>query len=347
MTKIKPVEGSCKDPFNYDNLKLVETPESDRNTGRLLPQNLEGCEGYLVTLPLRAPNVDQKIPKTIAIMVNVSTVSNSEALFAQEEKRTTDVPEERREGAPLKIYNPSTSHVMKKLISSCGSCHIPAPGLLGHVVKPGCISFYKKDGKIYAAPEGRWLLSSYKAGWLQKTNISLDQDQIKVEQVLIIRVSPGSVGRVMDQGNPILLDVGTHVFNSGTITNVGTVEYAEREYFNHGKYHYVRVPRGKYAKVWVEYKGRNGMKSVVPRLLAEGEHVLESFLFQYKGLCNVGEEYIQHGSIHAISVQKGFVAKVFHENLPRLLGEGNHMIESPQFLYQGIENIITSSCTAP
>jgi hypothetical protein len=42
-------------------------------------------------------------------------------------------------------------------------------------------------------------------------------------------------------------------------------------------------------------------------------------------------------------VQKGLVAKVIHGNFPRLLGEGNHIIESTQFHYNGTESIVDSS----
>mmetsp|Transcript_8416 Transcript_8416/g.15216 ORF Transcript_8416/g.15216 Transcript_8416/m.15216 type:complete len:351 (-) Transcript_8416:876-1928(-) len=45
-----------------------------------------------------------------------------------------------------------------------------------------------------------------------------------------------------------------------------------------------------------------------------------------------------------ISVPKGFVAKVFHGNKPRLLGEGTHVIESTQCEYLGMESIITTPC---
>jgi hypothetical protein len=322
----------------------VEKPDADRNTGRLLAQNLEGCEGYLKALPLKAPNVDQKVPKTIADMVNILTVGNAEAQFDTLQLEQT-APEDRREGAPSSIYNLQTSRVMKSLAGAVKTCHTSAPGMLGHVVNPGCVSFYMNDGKTFAAPQGRWFLSSYKAKWIAR-NIALDKDEIQLgipSQVLIIRVPPGGVGRIFDQGVPILLDVGTHVFNSGTIKNAGTILYANHNFFRHGKYNYVRVSRGEYAKVWVEQTGKNGVKSLVPRLLAEGEHSIESHLFKTDGLCRVDDKYIHHGTLHLISVGKGFVAKVIHENFPRLLGGGDHTIESTQFEYNGTESIVDNS----
>jgi hypothetical protein len=196
--------------------------------------------------------------------------------------------------------------------------------------------------RFFLCEQGRWFLLSYKARWIAR-NIALDSDQIHYFQVLIIRVPPGGVGCIFDQGVPILLDVGTHVFNSGTIKNAGTIQYAEHNVFRHGKYNYVRVSRGNYAKVWAEQAGKHGVKSLVPRLLAEGEHVIESHLFKTDGLCRVDDQYIHHGTLHLISVLKGLVAKVIHDNFPRLLGEGDHIIESTHFQYNGTESIIVNS----
>lgn len=86
------------------------------------------------------------------------------------------------------------------------------------------------------------------------------------------------------------------------------------------------LDRGKFRKVWVEVKDSNGIKSVQPRLLKEGEHFIDSYMFHFTGVVDVWTTYISHGSIHRISVEKGNVAKVWHDNLPRLLGEGDHII---------------------
>jgi hypothetical protein len=58
---------------------------------------------------------------------------------------------------------------------------------------------------------------------------------------------------------------------------------------------------------------------------SEGEHFIESHFFKWYNLYDVGDEYIHHGYIHCISVEKGCVAN--------LVGEGDHVTESSQFLY--------------
>jgi regulator of protease activity HflC (stomatin/prohibitin superfamily) len=332
--------------FDFGNLKLIELPDAPVNS--MMKDTLEGCEGYLTALPLRAPNVDHKVPKSITDMVNILTDTTAEGMFAIEEENL-DIREKRTrtEGRPSKIYDEATSPLMKRLVKKGSCCHGQAPGMLGHVVSPGCVSFYQKDGQTFAAPPGRWFLASYKAWWTEQ-NVSLDQDLIdlhaKKSQVLIMRVPPGAVDCVYDRGVPIILDVGTHVFNSGTVQHAGTIHWVSNDHINHGKYNYVRVPRGKFAKVWAEEaQEEDSVKALVPRLLAEGEHFIESHLFKWSGLCDVGDEYTHHGSIHRISVEKGCVAKVMHDNYPRLLGEGDHVIESSQFSYKGTESLISNS----
>ena len=63
----------------------------------------------------------------------------------------------------------------------------------------------------------------------------------------------------------MLLDVGTHVFNSGTVTFIEKVTYSDKKYFHHGRYHYVRVERGHFAKVWTVV-AVDGVPTVVPRV---------------------------------------------------------------------------------
>jgi len=161
--------------------------------------------------------------------------------------------------------------------------------------------------------------------------------------VLIVRVLTGEVGLVSEQGTAKLLGGGTHVYNSGTVKLTRKVKYADSTSFSWGPYNYLRVPRGQYAKVWANTTV-DGITALVPRLLKEGEHYVRSVLFKFDGYVDSSEQYICHGSVHMISVPKGFVAKVFHGNKPRLLGEGTHVIESTQCEYLGMESIITTPC---
>lgn len=179
-------------------------------------------------------------------MLNILTDPEAAAAFIEAEAGVSvaDLPEE---GKPSpSVHDPERSQLMKDQLRAAKRriSHMKAPGILGHIVLPGCISFYVKDGQTFAVTEGRWMLPNPKAKWVSK-QVSLDQDIIQPQgtQALIIRVPPGSVGRILDRGTPVLLDVGMHVFNSGVVVNVGTVKYAQNARISHGPYNYIRVPR--------------------------------------------------------------------------------------------------------
>ena len=158
------------------------------------------------------------------------------------------------------------------------------------------------------------LLPDIFASWLGG-NVSLDQNCITMgddNDLHIIRIIEGEVGLITDQGVHKLLDEGTHVFNSGTVQLVAVKKYDAQAHFSHGPFHYINVSRGKYAKVWVEVV-EDGVKSLVPRLLKEGEHFIKSTFFRYEGLVNVSAEYIGHGSVHILNVLKGQVAKIVQD----------------------------------
>lgn len=332
--------------FDYSSLKLIEKPDSPKNAQNL-PETLEGCQGYLTTLPLKSPNADRKIPQTIANMVNILTDPDIEARFDEEEGKMIASGQEMGQvgdGSPSPVYNYRSSSRMKAALHAANNrtCHVKT--FFGHVVLPGCLSFYAVDGKTYAVSQGRWSLLSYKARWIAK-NVTLDRNKIQVSNspVLIIRVNQGSIGRVRNQGNEVLLDAGTHVFNSGLVADDGTVSFSAHE-FHHGRYHFIRVLKGAYGKVWAEVLTPDGIKSVQPRLLREGDHCIDSYLFKFDGFVSVKETCIIHGSVARVNVDKGFVAKIWQDNSPRLLGEGSHLINSTKLAYDGMVNVIKNAC---
>jgi hypothetical protein len=107
-------------------------------------------------------------------MVNILSDMTAEGLFPVEE-HNLDIREKhtRMEGVPSKIYDEAAAPLMKRLVKNARCCHVQAPGVLGHIVSPGCMSFYKKDGKKFAAPPpGHWFLTSYKASGMSKMIVS-------------------------------------------------------------------------------------------------------------------------------------------------------------------------------
>ena len=74
----------------------------------------------------------------------------------------------------------------------------------------------------------------------------------------------------------------------------------------------------------------------MPRLTNESEHFIKSTFFKFDKLINVDMEYIKHDCIHILNVVKSQVAKIYQDNVPRLLSEGVHVIESSNFSYQEV-----------
>ncbi|KAL9178996.1 hypothetical protein ACHAXT_011969 [Thalassiosira profunda] len=342
FTSSVPVPANLKESTAFEGLRLVEKPDSPYNA-KFLPETLDDCQGHLKQLPLQSPNADSKIAYTIADMVNILTHSGADAMFEKEKVAFA----QRKEGEPDAVFDYGGSALMKKELASaksrCG--HMKAPGILGHVVKPGYISFYTLNGKTFAVSEGRWWLmkAPVKAHWMSSRNVSLDGDLISVGEVHILRVLPGQVGMIRAQGTEVLLDVGTHVFNSGTVSIVGKVNLADQRYFSHGRFHYVRVERGFFAKVWTVVE-MDGVETVVPRLLGQGVHFINNNLFKFAGFVKCSDRVIEHGSIHKICVVKGQLAKCVQDSKNRLLGEGEHTIESTDFEFHGFEDITKAHC---
>ncbi|GKY97732.1 hypothetical protein MPSEU_000731400 [Mayamaea pseudoterrestris] len=351
--------------FSFASLKLVHYPsrnDGSDNGGALEasipPQDLRDCSGYLKELPIRCCNADARKPESLVDMVNIlASNPHTQALFDQEIKRQ-EMRAKRAAAAaiangsssnrqdkletdgsnttvdplrPHSVYDYESSDIMTEAIKvikhSC--CHVHGPA--GHSVAQGCISFYKHNGTTYAAGPGKWLLMSLKAKWIAK-NVPVNQQVIVAGSVFMVQIPLGSIGRIRYQGSHVLLASGTHVFNAGSAVDDGTITL-DTPYWSHGNYHAIRVKQGQLAKVHVERVASDGTRSIQPRFLKEGEHFIESHLFKFDDFVSDHEPYIQHGSIHKVSVDKGLIAKVWEQGNPRLLGEGEHFITASSFKY--------------
>jgi len=193
MSTLQHTRHADEDIFNFDQLKLVEKPNSTLNSPNL-PETLEDCEGYIRQLPLVPPNAD-KNTKNIVNMVNILTLPEAHDAFAKAAENMVDSVVVPGSGIPPSLYDEKSSPAMKQLLRMANqqTSHSHASGVFGHVVQPGCISFYIRDGKTYAVSEGRWMLTSFKARWVAQ-NVPINTDKIELpdatSKVLILRVRP-------------------------------------------------------------------------------------------------------------------------------------------------------------
>lgn len=74
-----------------------------------------------------------------------------------------------------------------------------------------------------------------------------------------------------------------------------------------------------------------------PVLLAEGLHVRNNRLFLFEKSIEINQNYIQHRSIHIIRVPKGHYGLVTENNIPKVLSEGVHVVNSNVFRFDKLE----------
>mmetsp|Transcript_1180 Transcript_1180/g.2641 ORF Transcript_1180/g.2641 Transcript_1180/m.2641 type:complete len:772 (-) Transcript_1180:60-2375(-) len=204
---------------------------------------------------------------------------------------------------------------------------------VGRLVPVGSVGLIDHNGKIEAVPDGRFIVGLHRATWLGSFSMTF-KDPVRQGPLTIVRVPRGKIGLAYQNGNAILLDAGLHVHNDVLFTLEKLVDLNSND-LNHGPLHVVRVTRGNYAKAWL--MGPTG--AVEPKLLREGCHIVDSNLFKLDGHKPIASDHISHGALNIMQVQKGHVAKIFRDNVPKLLGEGTHYVDSTNFIYKGVDSL--------
>jgi regulator of protease activity HflC (stomatin/prohibitin superfamily) len=205
----------------------------------------------------------------------------------------------------------------------------------GMVIPPGCIRLIESNGSIFAVGPGRWVLKQHLkltgyARWVSNDVINVTNKAVVQQGPLTIcRVGPNEIGLAFEHSTtPVLLSPGLHVYNVPSFRFDKTVDVKER-YVQHGTFHILQVTRGNYALVWES--------PTQPRILRQGNYVVASPTFRFEKFIAVEETYIKHGTIHIIQVPKGHLAKVTENVVPKLLPEGVHMVDHPNFHFKGLE----------
>jgi len=210
-----------------------------------------------------------------------------------------------------------------------GSKYVPAKHcFLGFTVVPsGYIQVVKVNGDVVIVPAGRYKLAPIKrflgSSWGRKYPIS--ENCISDGPFTMVRVQRGYIGLAKENGKPVFLDEGLHVYNTA-LFSFESFKRVDAEHICHMSYNVLRVPKGYFGKI---------MEDNVAKLLPEGMHVVDKSVFQYQGLVTVNTTYINHGTIHIIQVPKGSVGLVFESNFPCLLPTGIHIYDSATLVFNG------------
>jgi len=202
----------------------------------------------------------------------------------------------------------------------------------GYLVEVGQIMLVSDNGRVSVVGPGRWAIKlSYKCWAKFGPRKDLREDAITHGTFTLARVERGQLGLAVENGRPVLLKEGVHVYND-PLFSFKCCRPMNAEHVQHISYHVIRVPKGSFARI--SEQGR-------AKLLPEGVHAVDNAVFEYAGLVNTIEEYISHGTLHIIQVPKGRIGLVFEGGYPRFLHEGVHIYDSPTLKFQGIQGLMS------
>lgn len=208
---------------------------------------------------------------------------------------------------------------------------------LGKLVPVGHIkTVHNAAGQAEVLTAGRYAMRLFLKGIVPAATWgklhSLTQNHITEGTFTMVRVSRGQIGLAVENGKPVLLAEGLHVYNSVLFTFKEFKEVSS-EHIEHMSCNVIRVPKGSFGKV---------MEQGRPKLLPEGTHAIDNPVFKYDGLVETKQHRISYGSIHILQVASGTLALIKEGNFPSLLHEGLHIYNSPMLEICATQNKNTS-----
>jgi len=239
----------------------------------------------------------------------------------------------------IRAPNASDEEPQSLIDKANGEKSVPARHcFLGMTVVPsGYIKVIGVNGDVVIVPAGRYKLPISKrllgASWGR--NYSITENAISDGPFTMVRVQRGYYGLAKENGQPVLLDEGLHVYNSA-LFSFDKFQKVDCEHICHMSYNVIRVPKGFFGAI---------MENNIAKLLPEGMHVVDNSVFKYDKRVQINTPYINHGTIHIIQVPKGCFGTVFESNFPLLLPEGIHIYDSATLQFTGVKRKLDVSVT--
>ena len=198
------------------------------------------------------------------------------------------------------------------------------------MVKQGklCFAQYFENGTTHVLQAGVQLVASF--GTTSQT-FDVKEDRMQYGTVSFVRVRPGFIGIATDNGMPVLLLPGQHLYNNANFALLDIKSISE-SYIKNGPLTLVRVSQG--------YLGLASINKR-PVILEAGMHYINSPGFEMKKApgsdgvpySSVNESLITNGSISIIRISPGSIGLATSSKQPVLLGAGLHYIADPSFEY--------------
>jgi regulator of protease activity HflC (stomatin/prohibitin superfamily) len=152
----------------------------------------------------------------------------------------------------------------------------------------------------------------------------------------------GSVGIIEKNGELFAVGRGTYVLPNPRASWAAVLAIDRGDVHAVGQLTVLRVPKEDYALC--TYKNA---PVVVSASAGSGFVVMNDGFFRYVGSAPANAKHTQHGILHLVRVDKGYLAKVTCENTAALLPTGFHVYRSATFAFDGFELVNTpeDDCT--
>jgi regulator of protease activity HflC (stomatin/prohibitin superfamily) len=211
------------------------------------------------------------------------------------------------------------------------------------MVKQGqlCFAQYFENGATHVLQSGVHLLASF--GTTTRF-FDVKQDTMQFGTVSFVRVRPGFIGTAVDNGKPVLLLPGQHLYNNANFS-LQEIKSISDAYISNGPMHIIRVSQGYLGLVSVNKR---------PIILESGLHFVNDPGFEMKRAprfdksdrtkepsASVNDVLIENGPISIIRVTPGNIGLATSSKQPVLLGAGLHFIKDPSFEWQGEKDVTT------
>jgi len=212
------------------------------------------------------------------------------------------------------------------------ACLVPLRFLAKQVlmVKQGEICFVQlmEDGTTQILLAGIHLLPCL--GSTTKS-FPVTADEMRYGTLVLIRVRSGFIGLGTDNGKPVLLLPGMHLYNAPNFEYSGPTSVNDNLIKN-GTVNIIRVQPGQVGLATV-----NG----TPIMLESGVHFIDEASFVMERGCfkKVDEALIQLGQMQIVVVPRGKIAPVLVNGEGHFLLEGRHFVSQGRFSYQGLQSL--------
>lgn len=228
-----------------------------------------------------------------------------------------------------------------KVINDGNAPKVCRPFISGRIIPKGtfAVLLNERGSRYEVVGEGEWaILWSYRVKWITPENpgyVSISDGKCnpyREASITIVQISPDQLGIASQDGKPVILSAGIHVYNDFQFKFERFASVLDA-YINHRDVHIIQVGKGMLAKVTCNNQ---------PHLLPEGTHCFRLPLFRYDGQVKMTDLLILYDTITRFQVNKGEIALAWDCNEPCLIDKpGVYVRNSADFVFEKCVPITT------